>query len=318
MRSIKKLKSTGKAVAGSALLVGATLTGAAGLAAAQDSGSSMDLGDYPQPFINEDGEVDSTIVVGEQAKTADVVGAINVAGSLGNAAFEENPISVDISGATASWTASDGVTLNRQNSNLFLEDSIADQTDSVDDSDLEDVLATSEFQLEDGTTVETDFEVMIGDADQEFSTDPDGLEEPALHVGIPARNEVGPNSYALAFMAEMDEEVDFSDTSEDAEVESNTEIELFGQTYTVNREDSADDTLALYGSSQTLSMQDGETSTFTIDGEEHEIELVAVNNQGAAFRVDGGSLRQREDGESVTVDGQEIRVSDVVNLQDDS
>ncbi|MFT4868278.1 MAG: hypothetical protein ACI9LV_000905, partial [Candidatus Nanohaloarchaea archaeon] len=42
------------------------------------------------------------------------------------------------------------------------------------------------------------------------------------------------------------------------------------------------------------------------------------NNQGAAFRVDGGSLRQREDGESVTVDGQEIRVSDVVNLQDDS
>ncbi|MFB6204444.1 MAG: hypothetical protein ABEJ75_02255, partial [Candidatus Nanohaloarchaea archaeon] len=90
MKNIKKLKSYGKAVAGSALLVGATLAGGAAFATAQSSGSSgssYTLGDFPQPFVGEDGNVQSTIVVGESAKTVDVVGAVNIAGALGNAAF---------------------------------------------------------------------------------------------------------------------------------------------------------------------------------------------------------------------------------------
>ena len=87
MKSIKKLKKYGTAIAGSALLVGATLTGAAA-----QSGSSGDLGDYPAPFVDEDGNIQSSIVVGEDAATADVVGAIDIAGSLSQAAFTSEEI----------------------------------------------------------------------------------------------------------------------------------------------------------------------------------------------------------------------------------
>jgi len=79
MKSIKKLKKYGTAVAGTALLVGATLTGAA----AQTSGSSgTTLGDYPAPFVDDDGTVQSSIVGRDDAATADVVGTIDIAGSL--------------------------------------------------------------------------------------------------------------------------------------------------------------------------------------------------------------------------------------------
>ncbi|QKQ98959.1 S-layer protein [Candidatus Nanohaloarchaea archaeon] len=93
MKKIKKLKSYGKAVAGSALLVGATLTGAAAVSAqTSDNGSGYTLGDYPQPFVNDNGVLDASIVVGSDGKQADVVSAIDIAGSLGNSAFSSETV----------------------------------------------------------------------------------------------------------------------------------------------------------------------------------------------------------------------------------
>lgn len=103
MKSIKKLKKYGTAVAGTALLVGATLTGAA----AQTGGSSgTSLGDYPGPFVDDDGTIQSSIVVGEDAATADVVGAIDIAGSLSQAAFTTE----SAEGGSGPATAVNGVT----------------------------------------------------------------------------------------------------------------------------------------------------------------------------------------------------------------
>ncbi|PSG99748.1 MAG: hypothetical protein BRC28_03150, partial [Nanohaloarchaea archaeon SW_4_43_9] len=184
MKSIKKLKSTGKAVAGSALLVGATLTGAAGLASASshnmDSGS-MDLGDYPMPFVNEDGEVDTTIVVGEQAATADVVGAINVAGSLGNAAFMEEEVNVDVSGATASWSAENGETLNRRNSDIFFGEGTTTGQVRFDGQDIN-ALETTTVRSEDNEEVELEHDLRVGDRSQVFSSDNGDVDDPVLHV----------------------------------------------------------------------------------------------------------------------------------------
>lgn len=72
---MKKIKKLGK-IAFAGLVAGATITGA-----------SANLSDYPKPFM-EDGAVNTQIVVGDNAKTADVVSAINIAGSLGNSAFK--------------------------------------------------------------------------------------------------------------------------------------------------------------------------------------------------------------------------------------
>jgi hypothetical protein len=85
MKTIKKIKESSKAVAGSALLVGATLAGGAAFATASShnmGGSSGDatLGDYPGHFIGEDGTVSSTVVMGEDAASVDVVAGAAIAG----------------------------------------------------------------------------------------------------------------------------------------------------------------------------------------------------------------------------------------------
>ncbi|PSH02340.1 MAG: hypothetical protein BRC26_01055, partial [Nanohaloarchaea archaeon QH_8_44_6] len=259
MKSIKKLKSTGKAVAGSALLVGATLTGAAGLASASshnmDDSGSMDLGDYPTPFVNEDGEVDTTVVVGEQAATADVVGAINVAGSLGNAAFMEEEVNVDVSGATASWSAENGIALDRQNSPVFYPrdtDTEESRLDGQDIQDLEDVTV----QSADNEDVEFEHDLRVGSQTQAFNSDRGDVDDPVLHVENPTSPEVGnSDEYLLQGEVEMDETVDFTATDNgnananaDEVFEDGDELELFGQTYTYSDESTGDE-LVLYGSS---------------------------------------------------------------------
>lgn len=136
MKKIHRLKNYGKAVAGSALLVGATLTGA-GFAAAQggSSGNGYTLGDFPQPFVSEDGTVDSTIVVGENAKTVDVVGAVNIAGALGNTAFKEEPANggfsvdgVDLEGAIRSGPSS--VTMDASDYSRLVRKSVEEEDGS--------------------------------------------------------------------------------------------------------------------------------------------------------------------------------------------
>jgi hypothetical protein len=135
MKSIKKLKSYSKTVAGTALLLGATVAGGAAFATAQDSGSSGDatLGDYPAPFVDEDGNVATNIVVGEDAKTADVVGAIDVAGSLGNAAFAEETVSGDsqsVNGAelaTGIGSSVTATTLDASDYDMFSRENVEDE-----------------------------------------------------------------------------------------------------------------------------------------------------------------------------------------------
>ncbi|MDY6774431.1 MAG: S-layer protein, partial [Candidatus Nanohaloarchaea archaeon] len=75
MKVKNTLKKVG-AAAGSALMVGMTM------------GSAATLADFPQPFVADDGTVQSQIVVGSQGKQADVVGAINVAAAMGQAAVQ--------------------------------------------------------------------------------------------------------------------------------------------------------------------------------------------------------------------------------------
>jgi hypothetical protein len=318
MRSIKKLKSTGKAVAGSALLVGATLTGAAGLASAQDSGS-MDLGDYPQPFVDEDGEVDSTIVVGDQAQTADVVGAINVAGSLGNAAFMEEEVDVDISGAVSTWSAENGMTLNRDNDNLFVNDATDAQENDFDENDL-DALQTTTVQSVDSEEVELEFEAMVGNQAQEFE-DTDESDDPVLQVNVPTSASTGnPDEYLLQTTIDFSDAMDFGyddsgddDIANDADeaLEDGDELELFGTTYTFSDE-STDDELVLYGSSESFEVNTGETTTTTVDDEEHTFGADYVSDDGseATITVDGNT-ESVEEGDSVSVSGQEVRVTNI-------
>ncbi len=307
MKSIKKLKSAGKVVAGSALLVGATLTGAAGLAAAQDDSGSTDLGDYPAPFLSDDGEVQSTIVVGEDAATTDVVGAINVAGSLGNAAFETSEEVVE--GASAGWSASNGVSLETANENLLFGDSISSVRETLVEGDI-DALQSATFTDDAGEETRIDYYLNLPTgADtltSEFGTtsEMDDDADPVLHVPLPTS--VDNSNYVYNLQANFGDSINFTE-----EAVAGEEIELFGDTYTVSEQMSSDDNkLVLWGQSEEMNLQTGESGTFTVEGEEHTVEVRYVDSSGESvtLRVDGNPERV-DNGESFTVDGQDVRVS---------
>ncbi len=89
---MKKIRKLSKKF--SAGLLGVTLL-ASGAAA-------QNLGDLPQPFVDDDGALSSSIVVGEDAKTSDVVSAIDIATTLGNDAYSNTTQTVEGSGETTS------------------------------------------------------------------------------------------------------------------------------------------------------------------------------------------------------------------------
>lgn len=328
MKTIKKLKDNIGKVAGSALLVGATLTAGAAAVSAQDNGSSGDLGDYPAPFVNEDGEVDTTVVVGETAEdgnpvsTADVVSAVEIAGSLGAAAFTEEEVNVDVetSGAVAGWSATNGVTLDRRNSPIFFGQDIDSEENRLDDQDL-DVLAETTFQSEDSEEVDVEHDVRVGNQEQRFDSDRGDVDDPVLHVTNPTSPSVSGETYLMQAEVDFSETVDFVEAgtnddspSDDADeyIEDGETIEMFGQDFEFSDESTTDE-LVFYGSSESFTIgTDEEPETVTVDGEDHEFDVSYVpsaEDEDATVTVDGDTQAVTV-GDTIDFDGTEVRVTD--------
>ncbi|MFB6100285.1 MAG: hypothetical protein ABEK16_03335, partial [Candidatus Nanohalobium sp.] len=320
MKSIKKLTNkvtdNVSTLAGSALLVGATLTGGAAFAAAQSGSSgssSMSLGDYPQPFVTEDGMVQTSIVLGSDAKVTDVVGAVEIAGSLGMNAFGEESVSVP-GGVAGTWSAQNGATLNRQNSNLFLNDQTDAEKTSLDSSDLS-MLGTTEFSSGDDETVEVEQEITVGSQNQQFES-VGNQDDPRLSVENPTNPTSGNN--LMSATVEFSDTVDFTGTDDgdqmsanaDEYIEDGQEITLFGQDYTFSDE-STNDELVLYGSSNRVEVNTGSSTTVTVNGQEVTLKATYVSSDGNSATVTvGGQTENVDDGESVGPSGN-IRVSDI-------
>ncbi|MFB6212938.1 MAG: S-layer protein, partial [Candidatus Nanohaloarchaea archaeon] len=229
---MKNIKKIGKAVAGSALLVGATLAGGASFALAQSSGSSgtqHNLGDYPAPYVGEDGNVDASIVVGQSAKTVDVVGAIDIAGSLSQAAFTTETVQAGGSGAAGSWSATGGVTLDTRNDNLYFGDNL----DTVRDTLTAEQLSTLEdttFRDDSGDQTDVENYLYPGNLQTTFGKPDDrNNQDPIHYVKNPSDPSASASDHLFQLQANFEDEINFA--ADDVEDE---EIQLFGQTYTVS------------------------------------------------------------------------------------
>lgn len=324
MKSIKKIKESSKAVAGTALLVGATLAGGAAMASSHTGGSSgsgdADLGHYPGTLLD-DGVIDATIVMGSTAKATDVVAATNIAGQLGNNAFTTETQTVSVSGGVGGgFTATNGVTLDTQNDDLFYGDDINSIRQTLTQDNLE-VLAETTFTDDSGDDTDVTNYLNIGTQTVQFGNDPEGIdddEDPVLHVPVPSEGDVSPGSNLFGLQANFEDGIDM--TSPDVAGE---DIELFGTTYTIAEDneltDSSErDELVLYGSSEKVSASTGESTTVTIDGEEATLEVVGVTGDNtAAVRVNG-DLEQLDEDEEVTVNGQDIRADNVIQTNSDN
>ncbi|MFP4116293.1 MAG: hypothetical protein ACLFTQ_03795, partial [Candidatus Aenigmatarchaeota archaeon] len=290
--------------------------------------AAADLEDLPEPFI-EGEEAAFSMVVGETAATEDVVGAIDVAVSMGGQPTVEE--TVETEGGVASWSAEEGITLNRENSNLFLDDATDAEENRLDDRDL-DVLESTEFTSEDNEDVEVEYEAQVGEQDQDFNADVGDLDDPVLHVENPYGNDVNAGdaedylfqatvdfSDTMDFEAAGDDDLDDIDGDADEALEDGDEISLFGTEYTFS-DKSDQGTLVLYESSETFDVEHEEEETVDIEGEEHTFETVTVAEDGdeATIRVDGELEEVDEDSDDeVTVGDTDVRVTEIYSTGPD-
>ncbi|MDY6761655.1 MAG: S-layer protein [Candidatus Nanohaloarchaea archaeon] len=297
MKIKHSLKKVG-AVAGSALMVGMTM------GAAQATANT--LGDFPQPFVNADGQVQSQIVVGSQGQQADVVGAINVASALGNAAVaaEEKTETVSAGTGVFGWSASGGTTLDTVNDQLYFNDNISAVRDTLT-SDQVEQLHDVTFQDDSGDETDIEFFLYPGDQQVQFGKPSDrSNQDPVLYVDNPA--DPSASNYLYRLQANMEDEIGFN--TSDVEDE---EIQLFGDTYTVST-DTTGSELHLLGSQQTVDIDTGSSKTVTVGGSEVTIEAVSASDSDTgSFRVNG-ELKEKDEEQTVTVNGQEIRLDEVV------
>ncbi len=297
--SIKKVG----AVAASTLMVGMTM------------GAAQSLSEFPGMFTDDDGAPTAQVVVGSQGAVSDVVGAVNIAAALGQATVQTSEqteeVSVETSGGVG-WSASDGQTMDTRNDNLYFGDAVDTVRQTLTNDHL-DALGTYQFTDAAGNQQDVEHYLYPGSQGVQFGTSGQSSTDPFLYVSNPSN--VGTGSYLYQLQANFGEGLTFSeDTSGNVNDDvRGEEIELFGKTFTIG-EGSLDGTneLILYGSSQEYDLETGESTTFTVNGNEHTLEVRAVTDSDtAAFYVDG-SLKERDEATSFNVDGTSVRLSNVI------
>ncbi len=251
MKLRKNIQKIG-ALAGSGLM--ATLSVASPVAA--------DLGDLPQPFI-QDGEFDGNLVVGEEAQTEDVLGAIDIASSF--QAEATSPVSV---GGGGSVTVEGGEDFQE-----YVGDTFSQQ--NLDDSDLEGF-------------ADTDVHVDDNDYDYEeiLEIDGSGSENQIATSGITSYSE-DENYEQEAFMelgnGDLRYRLDFEDPVPNSSFsDDDMEVEFLGRQVEVEDIGTSSDEVTIQTSDEyTLEVGD----SVEVDG--HTVTLERVGESSVLVDVDG-------------------------------
>ncbi len=277
------------------VMVAATMAGAL----------AYDLADYPAQFIS-DGVFDGTIVVGERAATADVVGSIDIAASLQASSTSE----VDVPGVSGKTELkSEGYKLETGSDQLELREPIGDVVDTVSEYELP--------GLKSGriTTSEGDTEYF------QYLRFKDGNNLQDMAVNFVQNDDNDMDMYLVVdeTMPFMEWEIQFPEGFESGR-DSNGDLDdledetfnILGTDYTVVRAtvdaDGTDFNMVLMGGSIADTLREGETRTYSIDGVDYEVTLVFVSdpNSGTVetkFSVNGELTQALNEGETDTLSG---------------
>ena len=269
-KAIKKIVALGAG----ATMVGATILGA----------MAYDLSDYPAPFVV-DGSNRAAIVIGEKAKTEDVLGAIDIAASLQRAA--KTPVTV--SGSSGGVSVSGGVVMESNGNKFNWGDHLYDvkYAGKIKSTDLPTLLADGKVRDTTGDKggTEYDYEQYVivdnqSSAQVAFGApfnDDTLFPDPVLYLDT-SSNEL------LTFV------VHFKDALNITALDDSEKITMFGKEYTFKNVGASDE-IVLYGSGTQVDLAKGEPQKVTVDGTEYTLEVLGgnSNNQQARLKVTGPS-----------------------------
>ncbi|MBD3203430.1 S-layer protein [Candidatus Woesearchaeota archaeon] len=284
LHNMKVKKAVRKLIAltAGATIVGATLAGA----------MAQDLSNYPEPFVEDGVWTDSVIVVGENAETTDVLGAIEIAASLQADAYSLQPIETD--GATAP-TISEGIKIENAGNEFNFNEEIYDIDTNFGNEDLPEILEDDKYSESKGSNKnEVDYEQDIvfnaANGDLYYAKEDSGNEVFGPYIVI------NDGTTFYTYTVDIDGYVEYdnsSATNADNDWVSST-IELQGNTYTVT------DVSLSSGKLDKIEMMAGETVRWLEQDQpltvgDHTITVVSVDEAETMCGV-------QVDGEKVWVD----------------
>ncbi len=261
-------------------MVGATMVGAL-----------ADLGNYPAPFVNSDGAFSGAIVIGANAATSDVLGAIDIAASLQAEAKTGTPI------AGGEVAVVGGDTIDTYNLNDELSNTTLTQSDipSLQDTTLrwnsKDIDVYDEIYIGENALSVATYTPVDGQ-DDAFTSDP--------YLVVDTEGKV---MYKYVF----DDAVNVSELAA-----HNLDINFLGKKLTISA--IADGSMTVEGSNE-FYMEEGDT----VQVENHDIALKRVGSGSVLVTVDGQTLAVDNNGDTQTFDQAddfEVAVSSSFYIQD--
>ena len=299
-KAIKKLVAIGTG----AVMMGATIVGA--MAAA-------DLSNYPSPFIQK-GQFDGLIVVGENAASSDVVGAIDIAISLQYGAKTTTTVSTGGSVGTTTLSG-DSAMFEGGADMLELNEQLGTVKETYTETDLS-ALSGGIVSTDAGTTDYNQY-LRFKSGTTSFpgrvlySEDEDEAVSDYLYFADGSTI----FEYELQFEEGLESDV-VSGGLEDIKDET---LVILGQkfnvvTTSISTTDN-DIVLTMLGGDVTDTLMEGETKTYTIGGQDYEVKLliVADTNSEAKFVVNGEVTDKLVEGGTDTLsDGTLIGIRDVM------
>ncbi|MBN1386255.1 hypothetical protein JW968_04770 [Candidatus Woesearchaeota archaeon] len=293
-----------------ALGVGASMLGATMLGA-----MAADLADYPAPFVA-NGVFNGVIVVGDDAKADDIVGAIDVATGL---QFSMKT-TTGTGGGSSVVVFGDSFQVSDASDDLTLGENVKEVISAIDDNELE-ALSGGSIRNQYGTHTYTE-DLYLPDATVLWTIDNEDDDEVAGWYLL-AEDGALVYEYTVTFTPHLEGETDVDDnrgTTID-EIED-ASITLFGKEYVIIEATCNDDhdiTLELMGGSTMDTIEEGETKTYTISGTDYEVKAIIVSdtaNDGdgsVKFNINGEVTKGLEESDTYTLtDGTQIGIREIL------
>lgn len=294
------------AAAGSALMIGATM------------GAAATLSDYPGMFTD-DGEITAEVVVGSGGSVTDVVSAVNVAASLGQATNELTQQTVE-TGTSPGWSVQDGATLDSQNEDLHGGDAINTVRQTLTSDDLTSLESSTFSAAGDDITVQ--HYINIGDQAISFGAPGDTDDDPFPYVENPSSVSSTSHLYELQANLGSGLELDTAGSESDGEPGNQDvlgeEIDLFGATFTIGEDSFSSGNsgqLILHGGQETARVSETGSQMVTIDGTDISLSVDSVTSGPTAnVEINGDLENSVQEGDTFNIDGldEEVRVDTIV------
>lgn len=263
---------------------------------------------YPAPFV-EGGNAEVAIIYGSNAASTDLVAAIDVSTNLHEALIAQGGGDEDDDQGDA--TGGDSVLMSKSSDNINILDDLATVFGStVDDEDLDDLLADGIYTNDENTEFEFEQRITLGAALEQtfFSTSDYKAEEPTIGINLSSSHFV--LNYTVNFIDRIESDVS---SGEFIDFET-TSLHLLGKDYFILDADNATNIkFTLLDSANGATLSEGESTSVVVGDNTYEVTIAYISSSEVKLTINGEETNSLAEGATYKLsDGSYLGVKDIL------